>query len=254
MTSNLGINPVVSLAGRPAVGAVPGTAALLLLGVVIASVASSFLPRGAGSGGPPDLRVDAAATSHHSAAPSNHAAAPSNHAAAPSNAPPLSPRHASAAPRSDQIGALARVLSDRYRVSPEGLRPLLVTAYTEGERHAVDPLLVIAVMAVESRFNPIAESAAGAMGLMQVIPRMHVEKIAAASGRSVLDPATNIRVGVQVLKEYIERGGSLVAGLQLYNGSAGDGTSAYATKVLGEKRRLQEAARGFTGRAVSRES
>ena len=149
---------------------------------------------------------------------------------------------------SQNIDALADAIARKYRISPEATRDLVGTAYREGERNGVDPLLIIAVMAVESRFNPIAESDAGAIGLMQVIPRYHPDKFDATSNASVLNPHTNIRIGARVLKEYIRRGGSQIAGLQLYNGASGDATNAYANKVLGEKQRLQGAVQSLTDR------
>ena len=141
------------------------------------------------------------------------------------------------------IEALAIIVARKYRVSQEATREFVRTAYREGARHGVDPLLIVSVMAVESRFNPVAQSDGGAMGLMQVIPRFHAEKFQASDNRSVLDPGTNIQVGVKILKEYIGRGGNELAGLQLYNGASGDVSFAYATRVLGEKQWLQDAVR-----------
>ena len=140
-----------------------------------------------------------------------------------------------------EIDALATLVAKRYRISADATRGLVAAAYREGLRIGVDPLLIIAVIAVESRFNPIAESNMGAQGLMQVIPAYHKSHLEAAGVDSVLDPHDNIRLGARILKEYIRRGGTEVAGLQLYNGSADDATTAYAVKVLGEKQRLQQA-------------
>jgi soluble lytic murein transglycosylase-like protein len=139
--------------------------------------------------------------------------------------------------------ALAAVVAGKYRVSEEATRDLVRTAFREGTRIGVDPLLIISVIAVESGFNPIAESNAGALGLMQVIPRYHADKFHAVSAQSVLDPETNIHVGAKILREYIARDGSQLAGLQRYNGSSGDPSNAYANKVLGEKQWLQQAMR-----------
>ena len=145
---------------------------------------------------------------------------------------------------SKKIEALAAFLAKKYRVSLDVTQQLVSTAYTQGARAGVDPLLIIAVMAVESSFNPIAESVAGAKGLMQIIPRYHADKFDATEGESaMLDPETNIQVGARVLKEYIHRGGGLISGLQLYNGSATDNNNAYANKVLGEQQRLQQVIR-----------
>ena len=148
------------------------------------------------------------------------------------------------APSADpEIEAVANAVARRYRISLEATRELVGTAYREGKVIGVDPLLIIAVMAVESRFNPIAQSDGGAIGLMQVIPRFHADKFDVALGKSVLDPRTNIQLGARVLKDYIRRGGTDAAGLQLYNGASGDPGNAYANKVLGERQRLREAVR-----------
>jgi soluble lytic murein transglycosylase-like protein len=137
------------------------------------------------------------------------------------------------------VEALIHASATKYRVSSRAMRELVDTAYAEARRNELDPLLIIAVMAVESSFNPIAQSGAGATGLMQVIPRYHSDKFSAADGESVLDPRINIKVGAQALKEYIVQGGTEVAGLQRYNGASGDASNAYANKVLAERARLQ---------------
>jgi soluble lytic murein transglycosylase-like protein len=141
------------------------------------------------------------------------------------------------------IEAVAGTVARRYRISQEATRELVGEAYGEGRRIGLDPLLIIAVMAVESRFNPIAQSDGGAIGLMQVIPRYHADQLEIGRSASVLDPRTNIGLGARVLKEYIRRGGTEAAGLQLYNGAAGDASNGYANKVLGERQRLQQALR-----------
>jgi soluble lytic murein transglycosylase-like protein len=148
-----------------------------------------------------------------------------------------------AASADPEIEAVANAVARRYRISLEATRELVGTAYREGKVIGVDPLLIIAVMAIESRFNPIAQSDGGAIGLMQVIPRFHADKFDVALGKSVLDPRTNIQLGARVLKEYIKRGGTDMAGLQLYNGASADAGNAYANKVLGERQRLRETAR-----------
>ncbi len=141
------------------------------------------------------------------------------------------------------IEAVSGALARRYRISEDATRELVGAAYGEGRRIGLDPLLIIAVMAVESHFNPIAQSVGGAVGLMQVIPRYHADQFDRGGGESVLDPRTNIGLGARVLKEYIRRAGTEVAGLQLYNGAGGDASNGYANKVLGERQRLQEALR-----------
>jgi soluble lytic murein transglycosylase-like protein len=158
------------------------------------------------------------------------------------------PAHPTASPHRREIEIVASTVARRFRVSLEATRKLVSDAYEAGARSGVDPLLIVAVIAVESRFNPIAQSDGGAIGLMQVIPHYHEDKFDAASS-SVLDPETNIRLGARVLKEYIKRGGTEVAGLQLYNGALADEDNSYANRVLAEKQRLQDALRREHSRA-----
>jgi soluble lytic murein transglycosylase-like protein len=128
-------------------------------------------------------------------------------------------------------------------VSPEALVPVFEVAQLIGQERRIDPLLIVAIIGIESGFNPFAESAMGARGLMQIIPRLHRDKVPEGAGDgSLLDPLVNIRVGVQVLEEAIRRRGGLVAGLQYYAGSS-EPEGSYASKVLAEKQRLEQAAR-----------
>ena len=136
---------------------------------------------------------------------------------------------------------LATFVARHYRVARESARDMVHAAFREGRQNGVDPVLILAVIAVESRFNPIAESEQGAVGLMQIVPRFHMDKVEAASAPSFLPPRANIAIGARILKESIRRGGGEAAGLQLYNGSFDDETRAYANRVLAERRRLEEA-------------
>jgi hypothetical protein len=143
-----------------------------------------------------------------------------------------------------QHKVLAGYLARRYRVAGDATVDLVGESYAVGRVVGLDPLLILAVISVESRFNPIAESDMGAKGLMQVIPRFHTEKLAVHGGEdAVLDPKTNILVGAQILKEYIRLAGGIEAGLQMYNGAPGDPSQGYAQKVITEKQRLEQALR-----------
>jgi soluble lytic murein transglycosylase-like protein len=136
---------------------------------------------------------------------------------------------------------LAGYLARRYRVSAEATESMVNEAYAAGKRLAIDPLLILAVISVESRFNPIAESNYGAKGLMQVVPKYHQEMFADHGGDvAVLDPRTNILVGSKILAEYIRRAGGLEAGLQYYAGAPDDPAQGYAQKVIAERQRLQQ--------------
>ncbi len=145
---------------------------------------------------------------------------------------------------SEKYRALINYVSRRYRIAPDVIERFVGAAHDAGRQVGLDPLLILAVMAVESRFNPVAESLVGAKGLMQVVPRHHLDKLLEHGGEeAVLDPMINIPVGARILKEYIRRTGSVEAGLQFYNGSLADPSIRYAQKVIAERERLQQAVR-----------
>ena len=140
---------------------------------------------------------------------------------------------------------LTAYLSRRFMIAPEATELMVETAHSAADEVGLDPLLVLAVIAVESRFNPIAESVMGAKGLMQIIPRYHRAKLAALGGdEAVLDPRSNILVGARILQEYVHRTGTLEAGLQYYNGAWRDSSAQYASKVMAERSRLELVLRG----------
>jgi len=137
--------------------------------------------------------------------------------------------------------ALARYLSRRFLIAGEATERMVGAAYNAARDVGLDPLLVLAVISVESRFNPIAESVMGAKGLMQIIPKYHQAKLLPLGGEAALwDPESNIRVGALILQEYVYRTGTVEAGLQYYNGAFWDGSAQYAQKVLNERARLLE--------------
>ena len=145
-----------------------------------------------------------------------------------------------------QQAAVAHWLARRYKVAPEPISRLVQEAWLVGARAGLDPTLILAIMAIESSFNPFAQSSVGAQGLMQVMTKIHDDKYEAFGGNhAAFDPVTNLRVGVQVLKECISRAGSLEAGLRFYVGAANltdDG--GYAGKVLAEQGHLRDVASG----------
>ncbi len=162
-------------------------------------------------------------------------------AEAPASSQPAEPAARVLTPA--MAAALDQVVQ-RYRVSPEALLPVFEAAQAAGRERRLDPLLIIAVISIESRFNPFSQSPMGAVGLMQVIPRYHQDKVPkTAAAKPFLDPVTNVRIGAQVLQEAIRRQGGLIEGLQYYAGAADDDEQVYANKVLAEKLRLEQAAR-----------
>ena len=136
--------------------------------------------------------------------------------------------------------AVAYWLSKKYGVAPEPLSVLVAQAFEIGQKAKLDPNLILAIMAIESGFNPFAQSPVGAQGLMQVMTKIHSDKYQNfGGGFAAFDPVTNLRVGVKVLQECITRAGSIEGGLKHYVGAANladDG--GYAGKVLAEHARL----------------
>lgn len=140
---------------------------------------------------------------------------------------------------------VATYLARRYRVAQEPVGELVKAAFDTGREVGLDPLLLLAVMAIESGFNPYAESGVGAQGLMQVMSKVHSDKFQYFGGRSAaLDPLANIKVGALVLKDCIARGGSVQGGLRLYVGSSSQDDGGYGAKVMAERSRLRDVAHG----------
>ncbi|AOJ67986.1 MULTISPECIES: lytic transglycosylase domain-containing protein [Burkholderia] len=140
---------------------------------------------------------------------------------------------------------VATYLARRYRVAQEPVGQLVKAAFETGRDVGLDPLLILAVMAIESGFNPYAESGVGAQGLMQVMSKVHSDKFEYFGGTdAALQPLVNIQVGALVLKDCIARGGSLAGGLRLYVGATTPDDGGYGAKVVGERDRLRDVARG----------
>ncbi len=167
--------------------------------------------------------------------------------AAPKMLPLLATSSKSQSPKvTPEQQRVAQWLARRYRVATDATQMMVNATYSIANEIKLDPLLVLAVMAIESRFNPFAESPVGAQGLMQVMSKIHHKKFEELGGvRAALNPQANIRVGSQILKEYVRRNGSVEAGLKQYVGAAAFETDfGYGSKVLAEYRRLQSVAGG----------
>lgn len=92
----------------------------------------------------------------------------------------------------------------------------------ESEKNSLDPVLILAIIQVESRFDPKAVSARGALGLMQVTPTALTElmdegKIPPRTGTNLKDPLVNVQVGVTYLAHLHEMFGDLTVALTAYN-------------------------------------
>jgi len=148
---------------------------------------------------------------------------------------------------------VATYLSRRYHVADGPVREIVVAAQKAGTENHVDPLLVLAVVAVESGMNPVAQSPVGAQGLMQVMTSVHSELFEPHGGdQAALEPVANIKVGTAILGDLIRRGGSVEKGLELYVGAGlTGGGSWYAVRVQAELGRLRLAAAGRLAEAFA---
>jgi soluble lytic murein transglycosylase-like protein len=148
-------------------------------------------------------------------------------------------RHA-AGLTSSQAQALRSYIARKYKIAHSVAGALVNTAFIVGKEKALDPQLILAVIAIESRYNPYAESHVGAQGLMQVMTSVHKEKFDAFSDGTMaaLNPIANMRVGVQILYDCIKRRGSVEGGLACYVGATGPTDGGYGAKVIAEWRRI----------------
>ena len=140
--------------------------------------------------------------------------------------------------------ALVQAIRAKYRIAPEPLNALILEVYDLANRANLDPPLILAVIGVESNYNPFANSPTGAKGLMQVLPDIYAEEFTPYGGSmAIFDPKTNLRIGVKILKESIDLSGSLHEGLRLYK-AGGDSLASesdYVGRVMAEQTRLKEA-------------
>ncbi|MGA2550083.1 MAG: lytic transglycosylase domain-containing protein [Burkholderiaceae bacterium] len=141
--------------------------------------------------------------------------------------------------------SVTRYLARKYHLSAEAIALMVHESYSTGRDVGLDPALLLAVIGVESGFNPFAESGVGAQGLMQVMSKVHSSKFEEFGGpHAALDPVANIKIGAFILKDCIRRGGSVRDGLRLYVGSTSEEGTSYGLRVLQERDRIELAARG----------
>ena len=168
-----------------------------------------------------------------------NAALPSQSTPADSLTESETPEHLSHPELTPTMRVALDSVARRFRVSNQALLPIFEAAQVAGRERNLDPVLLIAIISVESSFNPYSQSVVGAQGLMQVMPRFHQDKIPEWAGeKPFLDPVSNVHIGTHVLQEAIRRQGSLMMGLQQYAGALGDEDMGYANKVIAEKNRL----------------
>jgi len=138
---------------------------------------------------------------------------------------------------------VTRWLGRKYRVSAEPLAALVSEAWTLGERSQLPPSLILAIMAVQSRFNPFASITPGQVGLMQIELQAHAETLGQFGGPlSAFDPLTNLRVGVRHLQALIQQTDALEDALALYGLFSGfNDEGRFVDRVLAEQLLIEKA-------------
>lgn len=192
-----------------------------------------------------------ASASTGTAVPGQPAVAPAReHAARQAQTQAAAAREAEAArpplKLTDEQRNIARFIASKYRVAVDDVQTFVAHAYRAARDFRLDPHLILAVVSVESSFNPNARSPKGAQGLMQVLTRVHTDKFAPFGGAAAaFDPVANITVGSAILKEYLVREGSVEGALKSYVGAALlSHDFGYGRKVLSERERIAAAAQG----------
>ena len=139
--------------------------------------------------------------------------------------------------------AQTRYLANKLKKQESTLRQYVDLAWAEAaKRKSLNPELIIAIIHKESEFRPKVQSRYGAQGLMQVVPRWHREKL--QPSESLFDPEVNIRVGADVLEEYLaQAGGNMDNALRKYSGNARN----YASAIKKESRALARIAEQAAG-------
>jgi soluble lytic murein transglycosylase-like protein len=133
--------------------------------------------------------------------------------------------------------ALVEHLSSKYNRPTQFVSRIVKAAYREARQVGMSPLLVLAVIEKESGLDPKARSSYGAVGLMQVVPRYHLDKIRSAGGGGAYDPDVNIRVGTAILADYRRANrGDIGGALLQYSGQA----RGYVQRVTLYRQELEE--------------
>jgi len=108
---------------------------------------------------------------------------------------------------------------------------IIAVTYKKSQYFGFKPNLILAVMQVESAFNPLALSAAGAYGLMQIHYAVWKDELKIDKSR-IFNIDYNIELGLQILRQYYDRsGGNIKRALFLYNNGYKYDNTGYFAKV-----------------------
>ncbi len=104
------------------------------------------------------------------------------------------------------VEAFATDLRGTGNIGSDRADSIARVAVREAYHRRIPPALVLGVMLTENdQFKPNARSKVGAMGLMQVMPRMWMPNLGPILGRDLKDDETNLRYGVYILNHFARR-------------------------------------------------
>ncbi len=202
---------------RPALGSPPpGRLALATIALLVVSATACAGTRKAA------LRDERAPTADASV-PVATAGTPGETTATTAVEPAPEPIHEQIPPEQVEEHVRAQVAKRMPAATTRTRRKVATTVLTESTRAGVDPLLVVALIHVESSFNPRARSRAGALGLMQVrVPTLREQLHRPHARRAdALDPHTNVQAGVRYLRRLLDTFGATDLALMAYNAGPG---------------------------------
>jgi len=124
-----------------------------------------------------------------------------------------------------------RFMAEVFRANSRNIYRVSKAAYKWGKHYAISPYLIMSVAHRESNFNPRAVSSVGAIGIMQIMP-----KVWGLNPYKLEDIDYNVQHGARILKHYQDRYGSTDRLLFHYWGGNNDRHGyGYPSKVLGSK-------------------
>lgn len=145
-----------------------------------------------------------------------------------------------------QARNLADFISSTYKIKLDVAETIVLNVYKEATKHNLDPLLMLSLIESESSYQKNSISVVGAVGLTQVYPIYHEDKISKLKNHNLdlWSIQGNIMIGSLILREYIDLSkGNVALALQRYNGSSRDSTLKYSTKIFSFREKLEQVAK-----------
>lgn len=137
---------------------------------------------------------------------------------------------------------LASYISQNYKVSLLNAEKIVFSVFSEAAKKDLEPILVLSMISIESTFDQYSRSKAGAIGLTQVMPKVHRHRIA-ENKVDIWSVHGNIKIGTDIFKDYLHlTGGNIKNALQRYNGSSNDKKFRYSNEVMNRMQTFKVAA------------